>query len=253
MVILATRQKSTVAVHAPEPLQEQNTITESTTPTEVVSANPSPVARPDRAPGVSAAAPQTSSINPLPLDEATIFRRTLDILISPQASFEQKQAAWQQLRQDGKLDQTIAELEQAATNHPTVAEYPAALGQAYLHKCATSQDVREQGILGLKADQSFDAALKLDQSNWEAGFFKAMAMSYWPAEMNKRTEVFERFNQLIQQQEAASPQPHFAQTYLWLGDQYQKAGRADYADQVWQRGVVLFPSDPMLKQKLAGQ
>lgn len=253
VLILVIRQKSTLEVPAPEPLQEQNTITESTTPAEVVSANPTPATRRDRAPVVSVITPQSSDANPPPLDEATIFRQTLDLLVSPQASFEQKQAAWQQLRQDGKLDRAIAELEQAATNHPTVAEYPAALGQAYLHKCATSPDVRDQGILAMKADQIFDAALALDPANWEAGFFKASSLSYWPKELNKGTEVIQRFTQLIEQQEATAAQPHFAQSYVWLGEQYQKAGRADYAQQVWQRGAALFPADSALQKKLAAQ
>ena len=60
------------------------------------------------------------------------------------------------------VDQAISELEQSATAQPNLAEYPAALGQAYLQKAGSIQDVREQGILGMKADQSFDAALALD-------------------------------------------------------------------------------------------
>jgi hypothetical protein len=78
-------------------------------------------------------------------------------------------------------------------------------------------------------------------------------MSYWPAEMNKGDEVINRFTQLIQDQETQPAQPHFAQSYVWLGDQYQKSGRADYADQVWRRGAALFPSEPMLQKKLAAQ
>jgi hypothetical protein len=77
-------------------------------------------------------------------------------------------------------------------------------------------------------------------------------MSYWPAEINKRPEVIQRFTQLIQDQEAQTPQPQFAQSYYWLGETYQKSGQADYADQVWRRGATLFPNDPMLQQKLAG-
>lgn len=225
----------------------------------VVPENPAPpAAKPPRRnsatvqerPAIPESAPSVASANAAAPDETTVLRQTVEMLISPQTSFEKKQAAWIKLRTEGKLNQVIAELEQRAASNPNVAEYPAALGQAYLHKIASSQDVREHGILGLKADLSFDAALELDPANWEAGFSKAMAMSYWPAEMNKRTEVIERFNQLIRQQEEATPQPHFAQTYVWLGDQYQKAGRADYAGEVWRRGTVLFPSDQALQKKL---
>src|SRR6266850_2211977 len=36
----------------------------------------------------------------------------------------------------------------------------------------------------MKADQSFDQALTLDPSNWEARFCKASSLSFWPAELN---------------------------------------------------------------------
>ena len=106
------------------------------------------------------------------------FQQALDALVSSQTPFLQKQAAWQQLRDAGQLDQLIAEVEQRAGSNPTAPEYPATLGQAYLQKAGTLTDIREQGILGMKADQSFDAALNLEQSNWEAGFWKATAVAW---------------------------------------------------------------------------
>jgi len=70
--------------------------------------------------------------------------------------------------------------------------------------------------------------------------------------LNKSQEVIQNFQTLIEQQEAQAPQPQFADTYAWLGEQYQKAGRADDARAVWQRGASLFPSDETLRSKLAG-
>src|SRR2546421_12394825 len=161
--------------------------------------------------------------------DASFLSRTVDVLVSPQASYQQKRDAWKQLRDAGKLDQAIAELEQRTANDPTRAEYPATLGQAYLQKCGTIKDVREQGILAMQADKVFDAALSLDPSNWEARFTKAVAMSYWPPVLNKGDEVIQHFQTLIEQQEAQAPQPNFAESYSWLGDQYQKAGRTNDA------------------------
>ncbi len=183
--------------------------------------------------------------------DASMLSRTVDLLVSTQASYQQKREAWKQLREAGKLDQAIAELEQRTANDPRSAEYPAALGHAYVQKCGTVQDVRELGILAMQADKLFDTALSLDPSNWEARFLKAVAMSYWPATLNKGDEVIQHFQTLIQQQETQTPQPQFADTYAWLGDQYQKAGRSDDARTVWQRGAVLFPADEKLRTKLA--
>ena len=195
---------------------------------------------------VSRSVPTDSSPNDSP-----DFNQALGTLLSAQVSFEQKQAAWKQLKDTGKLDQAITELEQRMANDPRSAEYPATLGQAYLRKSETLQDVREMGILAMKADQVFDTALGLDPTNWEARFTKAVALSYWPPMLNKGQEVIDHFQTLIQQQETQAPQPQFAMTYVRLGDQYQKAGNTDYAKQVWQRGTALYPNDQELTAKLA--
>jgi tetratricopeptide (TPR) repeat protein len=186
-----------------------------------------------------------------PALEAAALSRTVDVLVSPQASHQQRQDAWKYLGEAGKLDQAITELERRMTNDLSNAECPAALGHAYLHKCGTIKDVREQGILAMQADKMFDTALGLDASNWDARFMKAVAMSYWPPMLNKGDEVIQHFQTLIQQQETQTPQPQFAETYAWLGDQYQKAGRADDAKAVWQRGATLFPTEEKLRTKLA--
>ena len=204
---------------------------------------PTPVTKP--VPGLTA----TAVANPH-LD-AAFLKQAVDLLVSTQATRQQKRDTWKQLREAGKLDQVIAELEQRITNEPRTAEYPAALGQAYLQKCGTIRDVREQGILAMQSDKLFDTALTLDPSNWEARFTKAMGMSYWPPVLNKGDEVIQNFQTLIEQQEAQAPQPHFAETYAWLGDQYQKSGHPDDARAIWQRGASLFPADEKLKEKLA--
>ena len=183
--------------------------------------------------------------------DKSLVSEAVDTLVSPQAAYEQKQAAWKQLRAAGKLDPAIAELEQRMAGDPRSAEDAAALGQAYLQKCGTIQDVREQGILAMQADKVFDRALSLDPSNWEARFTKAVALSYWPASMNKGEEVIEHFQTLIQQQEMQTPQPQFAETYVWLGTQYEKAGRAEDARNTWERGAKLFPQNENLKNKLS--
>ncbi len=209
--------------------------------------SPAPAAAPAPAPP----AKETSVVSIQANLESALVRRTVDLLVAPQGSHEEKQAAWAQLRDAGKLDQAIRDLEQRMVADPRPAEYPATLGQAYLKKCATLQDVREQGILGMQADKAFDTALALDPSNWEARFTKAVALAHWPASMNKGDEVVQHLQVLIQQQEAQTAQPHFAGSYVWLGEQYQRSGRSDYAHAVWERGAGFFPNDDPLRNKLA--
>jgi tetratricopeptide (TPR) repeat protein len=192
--------------------------------------------------------PASPSANPA---GTALFTQAIESLVSPQSNFGQRYEAMKQLRKAGQLDQAIGELERRMADDPRSAECPAALGRAYLEKAGTIQDMREQGILAMKADQVFDAALNLDPENWDARFTKAVAMSYWPTQMNKGTEIIQHFSTLIGQQEAQAPQPQFAQTYAWMGDAYEKYGHPEYAQQVWQRGAALFPDNPELKNKLA--
>jgi len=174
-----------------------------------------------------------------------------ETLLDPKASFEQKQEIWRQLGEAGKLDLAITELERRAKDSPETAANHAALGQAYLFKAGSIQDVREQGMLGMKADQVFDTALAQDERHWEARFYKATAMSYWPSFLGKTNEVMQHFVTLIDQQESSPARPEYVQSYVRLGEQYQKNGYADYARQIWQRGLGLFPNDPGLREKLA--
>ena len=182
--------------------------------------------------------------------DAALVTRAVELITSPQATYSQKGEAWKKLREAGKLDQAITELEELTASDPRNAEYPAALGEAYLKKCGTIQDAREQGILAMQADKLFDSSLSLDPANWEARFTKAVALTYWPASLNKGEEAIQHFQTLIQQQESQSPQPEFAGTYAWLGEQYQKAGRTEEARTVWQRGAAWFPADEQLRSKL---
>src|SRR5581483_2418664 len=142
---------------------------------------------------------------------AAAVARMVDLLVSPQTEFRDKQKTWLQLRESGQLDRVIAELKQRAASNPNAAEVPATLGEAYFMKIPGTTDYNQRGMLALQADQSFDDALQRAPDNWEAQFMKAMSLSYWPEGLNKGSEVIERFTALINQQEAQSPRPEFAQ------------------------------------------
>jgi len=225
---------SSASVSAPQPAEEVHGGMEQ--------------AREPAAASLPTVAPDTSVAKP---SVAVTFSQPLQTLVSPQATFAQKQAAWKQLRDAGQLDQAIAQLEQAVKEDPKVAEYSAELGRAYLQKLGTTQDIRQQAVLAMQADQTFDEALKLDPNNWDARFYKASALSHWPADLNKSQEVMENLSTLIDQQEVRPPQPEYAQSYVLLGEQYLKAGYPDNAKEMWQRGAALFPQNEALQNKLA--
>ncbi len=209
---------------------------------QVVEATPAPVAT-------------NSAANSADSEAAAAFRKTIDKLLSPQITAREKHEMFEQFRTSGQLDPVIAELKRRATDDPTNPEIPTTLGEALLNKVRqlheSGADVNEVGILAMQADQSFNAALKIDPSNWEAQFVKYSTMVYWPAEPKRDNEAAEKLSHLIDQQETMPQQPGFAQTYIALGNQYQKMGKTDFAETTWRLGLSKFPNDPTLQKKLA--
>jgi tetratricopeptide (TPR) repeat protein len=204
----------------------------------------------ERPKGPAPSRPQASSAATESRTASTIHPR-FESMLDPQTSFDDKQAILQQMAQSGKLDAAMSELEQRIRDNGPEPTVLATLGRVCLEKCGTLQDVREQGVLGLKADQLFEQALSNDSQNWDARYWKAFAMSFWPAQLGKTTEVIDSLLTLVEQQEAAAPRPEFARSYSLLGDLYKRSGHDAYARQVWQRGKEVFPNDSGLSEKLS--
>jgi tetratricopeptide (TPR) repeat protein len=202
---------------------------------------------------VKRVSPEVSPIPDSKPDSKLVFNQTIESLITPQTSYEQRQGLWKKLSEAGLLDPALTELQQQVASDPRSAGAVTALGEGYYKKAGATDEVRERSMLAMKADQTLEAALNLDPVNWEARFTKAVGMSYWPAELNKGGEVIEQLQTLIQQQESEDQQPQFARTYLRLGEQYEKAGHGDDAAQIWQRGASLFPTDPDLRKKISAR
>lgn len=173
------------------------------------------------------------------------------------AAGRNKQAMLDQLRKDGHLDDVIAELQQRMAANPNDAKIPTTLGEALLNKVRAlhesgSGDYNQIGILAMQADQDFNAALKLDPQNWEAQFVKCASMVYWPANPQYDNDALQRMSALIDQQETMPQIPEFAQSYVILGNEYQKLGKTAEAEATWALGAQKFPGDATLKQKIAG-
>lgn len=170
----------------------------------------------------------------------------------------QKHELFQQLLQAGQLDQAIVDLQQRMAANPNDPEIPTTLGEALLNKVRATleanggQNTQDIAIMALQADQDFDTALKIDPQNWEAEFVKNASMVHWPANPEMDNQVVQNLSNLIDQQGNMPSQPEFAQTYLILGNEYEKIGQPDKALVTWKLGAQQFPNDPALQQKLAG-
>ena len=158
---------------------------------------------------------------------------------------------FEELRKSGRMDEYVAALEARVEADPDDPDLRVALGMSYLQALFGKGGTPESGVLAMKADAAFDAALELDGTNWDARFVKAVALSNWPAFLGRTNEAILHFEVLIEQQENLPPQDNFAETWLYLGNMYDQTGRAEEARSAWQRGLERFPDDAALRERLA--
>jgi tetratricopeptide (TPR) repeat protein len=192
-----------------------------------------------------------------PADSASPIHKKAQALLSAKSAAE-KQAILDELRKDGQSEAVIADLKQMAAANPSDPEIPTTIGEAEINEIRAikengSGNNDQMGILAMQADQEFDAALQIDPQNWEAQFVKYSTMYYWPANPQTDNQVVQNLTSLIDQQGNMPNNPAFAQTYVMLGNEYQKIGQPDKAMATWQLGAQQFPSDSTLQKKLAGQ
>ena len=209
-----------------------------------------------------ASAPQEEVASSTPTTTATqadsaspVHKLVLTLLNAKSAA--EKQAAFDELRKNGELDAAIADLKQQAAENPNNPEIPTTIGEAELNEVRSlaengGQTINrdQMGILAMQADQEFDAALQIDPKNWEAQFVKASMMYYWPANPQTDNQVVQNLTSLIDQQETMPSNPNFAQTYVTLGNEYQKIGEPDKAIATWQLGAQEYPADSTLQKKI---
>ena len=167
------------------------------------------------------------------------------------ASDEEIAEFWDQIRERGKLDDVLAGFEQYALANPTDVEAQVELGNAYIQRLLEAKNGPEMGEWATKADGAFDAALALDESNWDARFNKAVSLSFWPPIFGKQSEAISQFEILLEQQALSAPNEEHAQTYMLLGNLYQQQGDSAAAVKIWTEGNLAFPDDEALEEKLA--
>lgn len=173
-------------------------------------------------------------------------------LLKPGLQYEDESAIWGRARESGKLRELVQAFEQRAAARPDDPDAQLDVGNAYLQMVFDSNDGPERGTWAMKADKSFDQALEIEPTHWEARFTKAMSLSFWPPVFGKQAEAIHQFEILIDQQRNGPLEPEYARTYELLGNLYQQTGQQEKAIEVWRSGAQLFPSNTTLLQKAGG-
>ena len=177
------------------------------------------------------------------------------LLGDPGLTGGEREALWQRLRDAGRMDDVVAEMERLAEMDANNPDTQVQLGSAYLHKLFELGPGPLAGQFAMKADGAFDRALELEPDHWEARFTKAVALSNWPAFLGKSGEAIQQFEILIENQAKGPAKPSHSQSYLFLGNMYQQTGEGAKAIQAWRDGLARFPDDAGLRRQLdlAGQ
>jgi tetratricopeptide (TPR) repeat protein len=174
-------------------------------------------------------------------------------ILSGQLSGSELEALWQELRDEGRIDAVVAEIEQQAALAPHDPDLQSELGKAYLQKLSDDGVGPMAAVWGEKADKAFDRALELDDQHWEARFQKALALSNWPPFLGKQSEALRQFEVLVEQQERGAASAEHAWAYFFLGNLYDQGGARDEALATWQRGARRHPDSAELRAKTEGR
>jgi vitamin B12 transporter len=159
--------------------------------------------------------------------------------------------------QQAKKDEAKAAYENAkkmfkqlVSAQPDNADAHAGLGET-ISRCGIPL-ANMMSIMGVveESTASLEKALKLDPRHWQARFVLAMNNFHMPAFLNRIGTAIEHLEKLQQQQGNANDRPHYAMTYLFLGDAYKKANRDSDAQAAWAAGARLFPDNVALQQRV---
>lgn len=157
---------------------------------------------------------------------------------------------WEELRALDAIDAAVARFEELAAGNPGSPDAQTLLGTAYIQQMLAANDEQQRIELGRKIEAQFDKALELQPDHWEARFRKAVGLSYGDALSGRRGAAIAQFERLVRQQENLSPQPHHAQTFLYLGRLYAEQGDRERAEEIWRRGLASHPQQQDLMRML---
>ena len=174
----------------------------------------------------------------------------IDLITDDTLSGEELQAAWSRIAETGRLDEVVSALEGMVEQDPQNPDLRVTLGNAYLQQLFSGESGPQAGILATKADEAFDAALRMDENHWAARFTKAVSLSNWPAFLGKQGEAIAEFERLVEIQEQQTADSNHAQTYLFLGNMYLETGDAAKALSTWRRGLERFPASDALREQI---
>jgi tetratricopeptide (TPR) repeat protein len=159
----------------------------------------------------------------------------------------------QAARRAGQSDSAIACFRRTLTAHPGAQGIRFELALTHIDRVPSTPklDLGKQGIHASQAIRLFTEILAAEPENWAARYARGMAHLLYPRPTKHYEPAAEDFLRLLELQRTLPPAPHFARTFVALGDAYVLDLRLQAARTTWETGKKLFPSHPELPARLA--
>lgn len=128
------------------------------------------------------------------------------------------------------------------------------LALAYVDKlCSPETSNVKRGMLSNRSIGQLDAALAIDPTNWVALYSRGMNYLYWPRSRSRAAEAIRDFKACLELQgrDEVESQPYYLLPYVMLGDAHVKNDDPQSARDVWRKGLLAFPGDPVLIERLS--
>ena len=201
------------------------------------------------APGANDAGTGPKSATDKTEEERKAFEALRAKVFGGEATDEEEAEFWRTSRERPELLKgIITDLEKKVADAPRDVDARLALARAYIEKLYTVPDGPEKGVWSMKAVGQWNAVLEQDPNNWDAHQSLGFNYSFWPEQFNKGPDAIKHFEAARKIQEAATPEPKHANTYVQLHKLYVKAGKADEAAKILEEGLRRFPDDEELKK-----
>ena len=110
-----------------------------------------------------------------------------------------------------------------------------------------SADMMTQGELSTHAIELLESALEIDPKHWIARYTLASINFRSPAFLGRAPRAAKEFDELLRQQGDRTENPRFARVFEYRGVLFARAGQADSARSLFERGARLFPADTTLR------
>ncbi|HWN82816.1 MAG TPA: hypothetical protein VNM87_12010 [Candidatus Udaeobacter sp.] len=159
----------------------------------------------------------------------------------------------QRARRAGQLDSAIVLLKDLLQSHPEAQALRMQLGLAHVDRVAAAPilDLPARAVVASQANRLFSEVIAVEPEQWAPRYARAMTHLLFPMATRHYKAATEDLLKLVELQRTLPPAPHFAQTYLALGDSYIMDKQFEAGRSWWLTGKKLFPEDPELVARLA--